>query len=394
MRKLFYSAVRSAAEGMWMVGRAIDRRYAEGSFQPKWAPAPLIKSRERSKPTLGFPRETDSLCPGCVKEVREQILSGEADWSVLVNSKAGEIKARIVEKDGSIVMEKDCPTHGHFEDIMSTDPAFFARLEIALPRSRLSHPERRAARARVVVDQVRARRGSHVDLTNRCNMMCNPCFMDANQVGFVHELEWDDVKELLDNAAAIKPKRQLSVQFSGGEPTLSPHFLPAITYAREIGYFSVQCATNGIRFAQDEEFAREADEAGLRFAYLQFDGVGNEHNAHRQVGNLYDVKLRGDRESQEVRGRRHARDDDRQHRQQRPGRRDPEVRDREHRQDQRPLVPARVVHGARRGHRRRDAEEAALHALASGPRRERPGRDRRSRCATGSRSRRRARSRT
>ena len=21
-----------------------------------------------------------------------------------------------------------------------------------------------------------------VDLTNRCNMMCNPCFMDANQV--------------------------------------------------------------------------------------------------------------------------------------------------------------------------------------------------------------------
>ena len=30
-----------------------------------------------------------------------------------------------------------------------------------------------------------------VDLTNRCNMMCDPCFMDANQVGFVHELSWD-----------------------------------------------------------------------------------------------------------------------------------------------------------------------------------------------------------
>jgi len=27
-----------------------------------------------------------------------------------------------------------------------------------------------------------------VDLTNRCNMMCDPCFMDANQVGYVHEL--------------------------------------------------------------------------------------------------------------------------------------------------------------------------------------------------------------
>ena len=54
----------------------------------------------------------------------------------------------------------------------------------------------------------------------------------------------------------------------------------------------MQCATNGIRFAQDEGFAKEAAEAGLRFAYLQFDGVGNENNQHRKVGNLYDVKLK------------------------------------------------------------------------------------------------------
>ena len=84
----------------------------------------------------------------------------------------------------------------------------------------------------------------------------------------------------------------MSVQFSGGEPTISPFFLEATRYAREIGYFSVQCATNGIRFAQEPEFATAAYDAGLRLAYLQFDGVGNEHNTHRGVGNLYDVKLR------------------------------------------------------------------------------------------------------
>ena len=32
--------------------------------------------------------------------------------------------------------------------------------------------------------------------------------------------------------------------------------------------------------------------AGLRYAYLQFDGVGNAANSHRAVGNLFDVKLR------------------------------------------------------------------------------------------------------
>ena len=61
-----------------------------------------------------------------------------------------------------------------------------------------------------------------IDLTNRCNMMCDPCFMDANQVGFVHELSWEEIKTMLDNAITVKPKRQMSVQFSGGEPTLSP----------------------------------------------------------------------------------------------------------------------------------------------------------------------------
>ena len=30
----------------------------------------------------------------------------------------------------------------------------------------------------------------------------------------------------------------------------------------------------------------------MRIAYLQFDGVTEEANAHRKVGNLFDVKLR------------------------------------------------------------------------------------------------------
>jgi uncharacterized radical SAM superfamily Fe-S cluster-containing enzyme len=116
--------------------------------------------------------------------------------------------------------------------------------------------------------------------------------MDANQVGFVHELEWEEIKEILDNALTIKPRRQMSVQFSGGEPTISPLFLKAVKYARDIGYNSVQCATNGIEFAKSKEFTQTAAEAGLRYAYLQFDGIGNDANSHRKVGNLFDVKLK------------------------------------------------------------------------------------------------------
>ncbi len=292
MRKKIYAGVQAAAEAVWKVSRALDSYFPERRVQPRWAPAPLLKQRERTFPPLGFPRETDSLCPRCVPEVREQILSGNADWKVLVDGNPGQIPARIVEEDGEIRMKKDCPKHGSFEDVLSTDPAFFRRLESLYPGRDFTIPK--DGLHNHGASSIKYGRGAvlTIDLTNRCNMMCNPCFMDANQVGYVHELEWEEVQKLLDDAVSIKPRRQLSVQFSGGEPTLSPHFLAAIRYARELGYFSVQCATNGVRFAQEEDFAREAAEAGLRFAYLQFDGVGNENNQHRKVGNLYDVKLR------------------------------------------------------------------------------------------------------
>ncbi len=288
VEKLGVAATRAA----WPLVRKFNETFERPGFTPKWATAPLPKSRERSFPPLGWPRTTDSLCPKCVKEVREEILSGKADLRVLIDGHPGEIKARIVEKDGEIRMEKSCDKHGTFSDVMSIDPEFLARIERLYPGRDFKSPPTHLREHGT--SSIQYGRGSvlTVDLTNRCNMMCDPCFMDANQVGYVHELGWDEVKKILDDSLSIKPKRQMSVQFSGGEPTLSPHFLDAIRYARDIGYFAVQCATNGLRFAQEPGFARQAKEAGLRMAYLQFDGIGNDRNAHRKIGNLFDVKLR------------------------------------------------------------------------------------------------------
>src|SRR6476620_3130002 len=189
-------------------------------------------------------------------------------------------------------MVKYCPLHGHFEDVMAMDPAFFKHLEDSYPGSDIrAHNDEKLHNHGS--STIKYGRGSvlTVDLTNRCNMMCDPCFMDANQVGFVHELSWEDIQTLLDNAISIKPRRQMSVQFSGGEPTLSPYFLDAVRYARKVGYQSVQAATNGIEFAKSPELCKKAAEAGLRYAYLQFDGIGNAANSHSLVGNLFDVKL-------------------------------------------------------------------------------------------------------
>ena len=278
---------------VWHVFERLNRIRPNPAPTPKWSDKPLLKSYEKSKPPLGWPRSTDSLCPKCVPEIRQQILDGKLPYEVLLNEKVGELKAQIVERDGRILMVKECPKHGQFEDVMSIDPQFSRHLEQVFPgRDIRAHNDEKLHHHGS--STIKYGRGSvlTIDLTNRCNMMCDPCFMDANQVGFVHELTWEEIKQMLDNAITIKPKRQMSVQFSGGEPTLSPYFLDAIRYARKVGYNSVQAATNGIEFAKSFEFAQQAAQAGLRYAYLQFDGIGNAANAHRKVGNLFDVKLK------------------------------------------------------------------------------------------------------
>ena len=281
-----------AANGAWFFYNKWNQIAERKSFTPNWAETPLLKSSEKVKPPLGWPRETDSLCPTCVREARQSILDGKKDYKDLLHEKVGEIKAQIIERDGKIMMVKECPLHGRFEDVMAMDPEFFRHLEETFPGSDMrAHADEKLHNHGS--STIKYGRGSvlTLDLTNRCNMMCDPCFMDANQVGFVHELSWDDIKTLLDNAITIKPKRQMSVQFSGGEPTMSPYFLDAVRYARKVGYNSVQAATNGIEFAKSLDFAKAAAEAGLRYAYLQFDGIGNAANSHRLVGNLFDVKL-------------------------------------------------------------------------------------------------------
>ncbi|HTT65360.1 MAG TPA: radical SAM protein [Bryobacteraceae bacterium] len=286
-------ALTYAAGAAWTVFDKLNQINQEPAFTPKWSDQPLLKSYQKTKPPLGWPRETDSLCPRCIPEIRKEILDGKKDYKILLTQKVGEIKAKIIERDGKILMVKDCPVHGHFEDVMAIDTAFFRHLEQVFPgRDIRAHNDEKLHHHGS--STIQHGRGSvlTIDLTNRCNMMCDPCFMDANQVGFVHELSWDDIKTLLDNAISIKPKRQMSVQFSGGEPTLSPYFLDAIRYSRKVGYNSVQAATNGIAFAKSAEFAKEAADAGLRYAYLQFDGIGNAANSHRKVGNLFDVKLK------------------------------------------------------------------------------------------------------
>jgi uncharacterized radical SAM superfamily Fe-S cluster-containing enzyme len=240
----------------------------------------------------GVPRQTLSLCPDCNREAVEGVISGEASLADF-RDHSGIIEAEIMEEAGRILMRKACEKHGPFEDVLSNHPAFFKRME-----SLGFGKDFNCAGDEMVhnhgANSIRTGRGTYliVDLTNRCNMFCSPCYMDANAAGYVHELDMQDVTAVFERAKSFKPQREINVLFSGGEATLSPIFLDAIQHAKSVGFHRLHVATNGIRFAQEREFALRARTAGLHGVYLQFDGVTEEKNSHRGIGNYMETKRR------------------------------------------------------------------------------------------------------
>jgi 7,8-dihydro-6-hydroxymethylpterin dimethyltransferase len=286
-QRLIERALCAISEIAWRLPLGTARK---GQRASSWAPGKQSDRPSRSAIPLGVPRTTRSVCPDCVIETRNEVLEGRTDINVLKRD-PGVINAEIIEEAGRVLMRKICPIHGPFEDVLATDAAFFRRMEQLYPGPDFACTEDDLVHDHGV-SSVRYGRGAFLvfDLTNRCNMKCWPCFMDANAVGHVHELELDDIKRILQRARSFKPQREINILFSGGEPTISPFFLDAIHSAKEMGFKRLHVATNGIRFAQDADFAQQAREAGLHSVFLQLDGVSDESNSHRGVSNLFRVK--------------------------------------------------------------------------------------------------------
>lgn len=278
-----------AASAAWSAAQFVNKSLPESQLPtPSWSNSPLRKKKERTFPPLG-PRWTRSVCPKCLLEIRDDILHNGLPERNLTDETAA-VEAEVLEEAGRVLLRKSCDRHGPFEDTLASDAQFFWKMERLYPGRDYERFDTDAHG----IHAARYGRGSYVlvDLTTRCNMKCSPCFMDANQLDHVYEPDLPEIKALLDHAAAARPRREFNILFSGGEPTISPHLLPAIEYAASIGLKRLHVATNGIRFAEDAEFARAARTAGLHGVFLQIDGMTEEKNAHRGIANYLDVKLK------------------------------------------------------------------------------------------------------
>jgi len=225
---------------------------------------------------LDLPRKVRSVCPEC----------------------RNVLPAEVFERDGKVLMEKTCPEHGSFTDVIFSDADIY--------KSAGEWPfEDGTGISDVCPDNgsecpggcgICGRHTSHtcvanINITNRCNLKCSICFADADAGGYLYEPSFEQVVRMLRSYRNERPVPAIYVQFSGGEPTLHPRFFEIVSAAKDLGFEHIQIASNGLAFS-DIRFAEKCARSGLQTIYLQFDAMTDEVYLKLRGRPLVDQKIR------------------------------------------------------------------------------------------------------
>lgn len=259
---------------------SIDGRdIVEGEKRParlnKYQPRTTFSGHQIREIPWTLPYWTESLCPECHKILR----------------------ARKFASDNQVFMEKECPEHGYFKELISPDLNFYMKLFTHRygDGQGVINPLVNTAKVCPTNCGICNMHHSHtcmanVDLTNRCDMVCPVCYANANAQGYITEPPFERVVEMMKLLRERKPLPVEVVQFAGGEPTCHPRFLDIVRKAKELGFKHIQMAHNGKNIS-DINFAGNAREAGLESVYLQFDGVTRDVYLKMRGEDVLDVKL-------------------------------------------------------------------------------------------------------
>jgi len=220
-------------------------------------------------------KHTISLCPECLER----------------------LDATIVEKNGQVIIVKECPSHGHFEDVYWSDYELFKRFErYGKVGKGVLNPRTQTIKGCPYDCGLCPNHKSHtvlaiIDVTNACNLQCSICFAYAGKIGYLYTPSLEQISEVMDNLRANMPVPPPALQLSGGEPTVRPDFLEIVRMAKEKGFRHIEVNTNGIKIADEKngvEYIRQLIDAGADTLYLSFDGVTPEPYVGRAPSHLDD----------------------------------------------------------------------------------------------------------
>ncbi len=215
-------------------------------------------------------RETFSVCPVCLKK----------------------IKAQVVEKDGKVLIQKECSEHGSFSD------TYWSRADIYHKAEEFKKPSPtpfqdncpNGCGVKECTKHVSTTVMSVIDVTNECDLRCPICFANAAQPADLYEPTQETIQDMLQYLKKQEPP-PLAVMFAGGEPTVRDDIVDIVKMAHDMK-FMILLATNGIRMSNDPELVMKLKKAGLNIVYLQFDGLTDAPYEKLRNAKLLPNKLR------------------------------------------------------------------------------------------------------
>ncbi len=215
-------------------------------------------------------RETFSVCPVCLKK----------------------IKAQVAEKNGKIVILKECDEHGKFNDTYWSRPDIYYNAEKFKKPSCTPFQDNCPSGCGVnsCPNHVSTTVMAVIDVTNECDLRCPICFANAAKPPDLYKPSLETIHNMLKHL-----KKQelppLAVMFAGGEPTVRDDIVEIVKMAHELK-FMILLATNGIRMSNDPELVKNLKKAGLNIVYLQFDGLTDAPYQKLRNAKLLPNKLR------------------------------------------------------------------------------------------------------
>ena len=211
---------------------------------------------------------TKSLCPDC--EYPEHVRT---------------LDAELFEKDGMVMIRKECPEHGEFTDVVWSSKEMWDRAERYARKGRgIENPFITKYNPECPDDcGLCYQHQSHPALvnmvvTNRCDLACWYCFFFADKVGYVYEPDLDQVRKMARTVRGVRPIPGNAIQLTGGEPTLREDLEEIVKIIREEGIEHIQLNTDGINLSTKPDLARRMKDAGVKTVYLIFDGVTPKTN--------------------------------------------------------------------------------------------------------------------
>jgi hypothetical protein len=192
------------------------------------------------------------------------------------------VDAKIVFEDSKVWMLKRCPQHGHQRVLVADDVDYYRRSRevfIKIPEQPMVYntPVKYGCPydCGLCPDHEQHSCLTLVEICDACNLTCPICYAGSGQ----HRTEYrslEQIQAMLD--CVVRNEKQPDVvQISGGEPTLHPDFFRVLEMCKERPIRHLMVNTNGIRIAQEAEWAKRLADFMPQFEiYLQFDSLHRE----------------------------------------------------------------------------------------------------------------------